>query len=61
MLLVLTAKFDLETIQLDAVNAFVYADLNKTVFMRMPLGYGKNGKVLHLNKALYGLQKSLLL
>ena len=56
MLLALIAKFDLETMQFDAVNTFVHTDLNKTVFMRMPPRYSKNGKVLYLNKALYGLQ-----
>ena len=60
MLLALTAKFDLETMQLDAVNAFVHADLDKTVFMHMSPGYGKNGKVLRLNKALHDLQQSPL-
>ena len=54
VLLVLTAKFDLKTLQLDAVNAFVHAELlDKTVFMRMPPGYVEQRKILKLNKALY--------
>ena len=62
VLLALTAKFDLETLQLDAVNAFVHAELlDKTVFMRMPPGYAEQRKVLKLNKALYGLHRLLLL
>ena len=62
VLLALTAKFDLETLQLDAVNAFVHAELlDKTVFMRMPPDYAEQGKVLKLNKALYGLRRSPLL
>ena len=62
VLLALTAKFDLETLQLDAVNAFVHAELlDETVFMRMPPGYSEQGKVLKLNKALYGLRQSPLL
>ena len=61
VLLALIAKFDLETIQLDAVNAFVHADLDETVFIKMPPGYGEQGKVLRLNKALYGLRRSPLL
>lgn len=61
VLLAVAAKFDLETLQLDAVNAFVHADLDETVFMRMPPGYGENGKVLRLNCALYGLRRSPLL
>ncbi len=36
VLLAVVAKFDLETLQLDAVNTFVNADLDKTVFMSMP-------------------------
>ena len=61
VLLALVAKFNLETLQLNAVNAFVHADLEKTVFMRMPPGYGEQGKVLKLNRALYGLRQSPLL
>ncbi len=38
VLLALVAKFDLRTLQLDAVNAFVNADLDETIFMRMPPG-----------------------
>ena len=61
VLLAVVAKFDLETLQLDAVNAFVHADLDETVFMRMPPGYGEQGRVLKLNRALYGLRRSPLL
>ena len=61
VLLALAAKFDLETLQLDAVNAFMHAKLDKTVFMRMPSGYSEKGKVLRLNKTLYGLRRSPLL
>ncbi len=57
----MVAKFDLEILQLDEVNAFVYADMDETVFMRMPPGYSKEGKVLKLNGALYGLHQSPLL
>lgn len=55
VLLAIVAKFNLETLQLDAVNAFVHVDLDETVFMHMPPGFSKNGKVLRLNCALYGL------
>ena len=61
ILLAVAAKFDLETLQLDAVNAFVHANLDETVFMRIPPGYLQSGKVLKLNKALYGLRRSPLL
>ncbi len=60
VLLALFAKFDLETLQLDATNAFVYSDLGKSVLMRMPPEYDEQGKVLKLNRGLYGLCRSLL-
>ena len=61
ILLALIARFNLETLQLDAVNVFVHAFLDEVVFMRMPFGYEEQGKVLRLNKALYGLRRSPLL
>ena len=45
-LIAITAKFNLETIQMDVVNAFVHCDLDKVVYMKMPPGYMKQGKVL---------------
>jgi Reverse transcriptase (RNA-dependent DNA polymerase) len=48
------AKFDLETQQMDAINAFVHCDLDETVFMKFPPGLEKENKVLRLRKALYG-------
>ena len=58
----LAAAFDLEIMQIDAVNAFINADIDEDVYVPMPQGYmdieGKQGKVLKLRKALYGLQKS---
>jgi transposase InsO family protein len=60
-LMAITAKFDLETQQMDAINAFVHCDLDETVFMKMPPGFEQQGKVLHLKKALYGLRRSPIL
>jgi hypothetical protein len=60
-LMAIAARFDLELIQYDVVNAFVHAKLPYDVFMRMPPGYSTRGKVLHLQKALYGLRESPLL
>jgi len=59
----ITVKFDLETTQIDTVNAFVYYDLNKVVYIKLPPGFnkGKIDKVLRLRKALYGLQRLPLL
>ena len=61
VLMAIAARFDLELMQYDAVNAFVNAELQEDVFMRMPNGYRKPGKILKLQKALYGLRKSPLL
>lgn len=60
-LIAIAARFDLEMIQYDVVNAFVHAPIDKDVFMRMPPGYGKKRTILILNKALYGLRISPLL
>jgi hypothetical protein len=62
-LMAITARFNLETIQIDAVNAFIYCDLDKVVYIKLPPGFnkGKTDKVLRLRKALYGLQRSPLL
>jgi hypothetical protein len=66
----IAARFDLELLQYDAVNAFVNAKLptgpgsgvlGQGVFMRMPPGHRTPGKVLQLQKALYGLRHSPLL
>lgn len=56
-----TAKFDLETRQVDAVNAFVHCPLDEVVYMKMPPGFEKQNTVLRLQKALYGLRRSPLL
>ena len=60
-LVAIATRFDLEMLQYDAVNAFVNAPLDETIYMRMPVGHKEKGKVLHLHKALYGLRKSPLL
>ena len=61
ILLAVAAKFNLGTLQLNVVNAFVYVDLNETVFIKMPPKYLQSGKVLKLNKVLYDLYRSPLL
>lgn len=61
ILMAIAARFDLELVQYDAVNAFVNAKMDRDVFMRMPPGYRKPGKILKLQRALYGLRCSPLL
>ncbi|RMZ87426.1 hypothetical protein DV736_g5352, partial [Chaetothyriales sp. CBS 134916] len=58
---ILDSRFDLELNQYDIVNAFINALINEDTFMKLPPGYKKNGMILKLNKALYGLRVSPLL
>nr|XP_036574506.1 polyprotein [Colletotrichum truncatum]KAF6780949.1 polyprotein [Colletotrichum truncatum] len=57
VLIAVAARFDLELLQYDAVNAFVHADLDETVYMELPPGYRVPGRILRLRKALYGLRR----
>lgn len=57
-LMALTATFGYETKQLDAVNAFLNADLDELVYCYYPPGFTKTRMCLRLKKALYGLRKS---
>ncbi|OAQ57580.1 polyprotein [Pochonia chlamydosporia 170] len=61
ILMAITAKFDLETRQLDAVNAFTNSVLDEDVYVQFPDGYRRRGWVLKLLRALYGLRRSPLL
>lgn len=60
-LIAIAARFDLELIQFDAMNAFVNVPLDEEVYMRLPPGYRTPGKIARLKKALYGLRRSPLL
>ncbi|KAK6218078.1 reverse transcriptase domain protein [Colletotrichum tabaci] len=60
-LMAIVARFDLETLQLDAVNAFTNATLDETVYVWFPPGFSRPGYCLNLRKALYGLRRSPLL
>jgi hypothetical protein len=46
---------------MDVKNAFFHGDLHEEVYMHIPPGFETsqtNGKVLHLNRSLYGLKQS---
>ena len=46
-------------LQYDVKNAFVYADIDKEIYVQLPTGfYNNNNKVYRLRKALYGLKQS---
>jgi hypothetical protein len=60
-LITIAAKFNLKLKQFNAINAFINAKLNKEIYIKMLLGYTKLRTILKLQKALYSLQKLLLL
>ncbi|KAK7583642.1 hypothetical protein V3481_012924 [Fusarium oxysporum f. sp. vasinfectum] len=61
VLMAITAKFDLETRQLDAVNAFTNSLIDEDIYVLFPDGYSRRGWILKLIRALYGLRRSPLL
>ncbi|CAJ1967493.1 unnamed protein product [Cylindrotheca closterium] len=59
LLLILSLVLGLETKQVDYTAAFTHAPIgDKEVFCEMPRGFAEEGKVLKLNKSLYGLKQS---
>ncbi|EAU36855.1 predicted protein [Aspergillus terreus NIH2624] len=58
VVLALVAAFDLEAVQLDAVNAFLNSQLDETVYVSPPPGLGPKNRVFKLKKALYGLRRA---
>jgi hypothetical protein len=59
LLLILSVVLGLARKQVDYTAAFVQAELDESeqVFVEMPKGFKKQGKVLKLNRALYGLRQ----
>ena len=61
ILLSMVAKFDLELEQMDVKTAFLYGELEETIYMRQSEGFiieGKEDFVCKLKKSLYGLKQS---
>lgn len=59
MLLAMVAHYDMELLQLDVKTAFLYGDLDETIYMEQPDGYverGKVDKVCLRDRSLYGLK-----
>ena len=58
ILLSLAVNFDWELQQYDVKNAFLHGELEKEIYMSIPLGFsGSDGnKVFRLKKTLYGLK-----
>lgn len=61
-LMALASKYNLDIQQMDAVTAFLQGELSEDIFIERPQGIsdGKDGQVLKLNKAVYGLKQSSL-
>lgn len=57
-MMALTAAYDLEIRQFDVINAFANAKLPKPMVCACPEGYERQGYVLWVTKALYGLRPS---
>jgi hypothetical protein len=61
ILLAIIAYFDWETLQLDAINAFLNSSIQGQIFTELPPGFPSEGHCWKLLKALYGLRISPLL
>ncbi|KAK9059410.1 hypothetical protein SSX86_022030 [Deinandra increscens subsp. villosa] len=59
-IIALAVQNDWNLYQLDINNAFLYGDLNETVYMKLPDGYKSQhgNQVCKLNKSLYGLKQA---
>ena len=60
-LIAIITRYDLETFQMDAVNAFVHAEIDELVYIRLLPSFRQPNKVARLNKAFYGLRRLPLL
>ena len=59
LLVALACKYNLELLHWDIEQAFVQSELDHEVFMKLPPGCGSmSGKVVRLNKSLYGLKQA---
>ena len=58
LLLILSVVMNWVSVQVDYTDAFIQAPIDCDVFVEMPRGFLQKGKVLHLNKGLYGLCQS---
>ena len=57
----IAAAHNLETMQFDAINMFRNSNLDKTVYIKFPDGFGTVGIYLLLLKVFYSLKKFFLL
>lgn len=52
------ATDDLEMVQFDVKTAFLYGDLEETIFIEQPSGFEIDKRVCLLKKSLYGLKQA---
>jgi hypothetical protein len=60
-LIAIANQFGLELLQYDVPNAFLNATLNRKLYAETPAGFKKDGELLQVLRALYGLKESPLL
>ncbi|KAI1688891.1 Reverse transcriptase domain protein [Pyrenophora tritici-repentis] len=60
-LIAIANQFGLELLQYDVPNAFLNATLNRKLYAETPDGFKKDGELLQVLRALYGLKESPLL
>ena len=58
LLLTIAAVYDYEIKQIDVVTAFLNAPMNEEVYMELPDGYGSDGNVVRLLRAIYGTKQA---
>ena len=58
IMLLMSIVLELVTVQVDYIAAFLHAPIKEYVYINMPRGFQIPGKVLKLNKSLYGLKQS---
>ena len=60
-LMAISAAFDLDIYQYDAVSAFINSPIDEEIFCECPEGFDKPGYCWKLRKALYGLKQAPIL
>lgn len=58
ILLAIASKYNMNIHQMDVKSAFLYGNIEEEVFVEKPKGMKKDGRVLKLQRSLYGLKKS---
>ncbi len=58
MMLILSTQMRLKSFSADVSCAFLHSDIDSEVYVEMPRGFKKPGKVLKLLKSLYGLKQA---